>query len=396
MWDRSYRWQRIARVSAGGAVLVAAVVGAIAFSRSTAFARSMDAASEIGREIRADANSRVTVDIPAGLGDLKPGVLVYREREDGAAEVVGRVVKVGETAGETRSVTLLLTPTAAGAMRHGGVVKAASPTVSLEQAVRLLMAPGVPRDEAAIAKDALWPALDKHVLPGVTARIEKELSDAAMSLDKDDAELLTGALTELHKDLAPLEEKLLNRMAQRAWEVIGVKGAAEGVLRKAGDSVGNAYKDATDWVKGLWGDKNKSEKKESDFLSDETKVALRLALEEEATKFWEENREEITEKTGKVLSARKQDFLDAWNKRWAPKLYEKAVVPGWLEGEKEVLKAAEAYADGFARRRLLTSQGGPRLLLAFALRGALQISDSPLILIAPDHSGRVEFQWLVP
>ncbi len=395
MWDRSYRWQRLTRIAAGTSCIVAGVVAVAVLAQNPAFARGMEAASEIGREIRPDADSRITLEMPVSLG-ARPGVLVYRERQDGAAEVVGRVTGIGDAREGSRPVIILLAPAAAGLMRGGGRVKGATPAVSLEDAVRLLLAPGVPRDEAVIARDALWPALEKHVMPGVTSRVEAELSRAVADLDKDDAELLTGALDEIHKELAPLEEKLLNKLAERAWGVVGVKGVAEGVLRKSADTMGNAAKGAVDWVKGLWGDNNKSERNERDFLSDQTKLALRLAMEEEVVKFWEDNRAEIVETTGKVLAARKEEFAAAWNKRWAPRLYERAIEPGWLEGEKEVLKAAENYANDFARRRLLTAGGGPRLLLAFALRGALQISDSPLLVISPDQSGRVAFDWLVP
>ncbi|MBV6515841.1 MAG: hypothetical protein HPKKFMNG_01494 [Planctomycetes bacterium] len=394
MWDRSYRFLRLTRLAAGGLTLGAGVLALAGFARSEAAARSSTALAEIAREADASHEGRLVVRLPRSLG-VKAGNLVHREREDGAAEIIGRVIAVREDGGACEA-TLMLTPRAASEMKQGATLKGAPATVSLESAVRLLLAPDIPRDEAARAKDALWPSLEKHVLPGITARMEKELVAAVEDLSPEDEQLLRDALDELHKDLAPMEEKLLNRMAERAWEVVGVGGVAEGIVRKAADGAGNTYKDVKDWVRGIFGSEEKSEKSNRDFLSEEKKIALRLALEEEATKFWDDNRKEIVEKLGKVLSARKQDFADAFNKRWAPRLYEKAVVPAWFEGERNVIEAAENYAVDFSNRRLLTSQGGPRLLLAHALRGALSISDAPLLVLARDSSPGVKFDYLIP
>lgn len=394
MWDRSYRFLRLTRLAAGGLTLGAGVLALAGFARSEAAARSSTALAEIAREADASHEGRLVVRLPRSLG-VKAGNLVHREREDGAAEIIGRVIAVREDGGACEA-TLMLTPRAASEMKQGATLKGAPATVSLESAVRLLLAPDIPRDEAARAKDALWPSLEKHVLPGITARMEKELVAAVEDLSPEDEQLLRDALDELHKDLAPMEEKLLNRMAERAWEVVGVGGVAEGIVRKAADGAGNTYKDVKDWVRGIFGSEEKSEKSNRDFLSEEKKIALRLALEEEATKFWDDNRKEIVEKLGKVLSARKQDFADAFNKRWAPRLYEKAVVPAWFEGERNVIEAAENYAVDFSNRRLLTSQGGPRLLLAHALRGALSISDAPLLVLARDTSPGVKFDYLIP
>lgn len=395
MWDRSYRWQRSARVIAGVGAIGAALFGLARFSQTQAAERSVAAVKEVAREADPDNVSRVNVRLPADLG-VKRGVLVHRERPDGAAEIVGRVIDVREIDKGTVEATLMLTPDMAQQVRKGALLKGAAPTVSLEMAVRLLLAPDIPRDEAAIARDALWPTLKTEVLPGITSRIETELVAAAQNLDEKDQELLRIAMDQLHKDLAPLEEKLLNRLAERSWEVIGVSGVAEGVVRKAADGAGNTYKSVKDWVKGIWGDKEETPKEERDFLSEEKKIALRLALEEETVKFWDDHKKEIVEAVGKVIGERKDDFAKAFNDRWAPRLYEKAVVPAWFAGEKSVIKAAEAYAVDFANRRLLTTDGGPRLLLAHALRGALHISDAPLLVIAKSEKPGVSFEYLIP
>lgn len=395
MWDRSYKWQRSARVVAGVGAVAGILIGLARFSQTDAAARSAAAVKEVAREADPANEARVAVRIPAELG-VRPGVLVHREREDGAAEIVGRVILVRKIDSGTDEAVLMLTPETAAMARQGAIVKGALPTVSLEMAVRLLLAPNIPRDEAAIARDMIWPTLKTKVLPGITSRMETELVNAAMNLDEEDQKLLRLAMDQLHKDLAPLEEKLLNRLAERSWEVIGVSGVAEGVVRKAADGASNTYKDVSDWVKGILGKEEKSEKSDRDFLSEEKKIALRLALEEETTKFWDDHRKEIVEAVGKVIGERKDDFAKAFNERWAPKLYEKAVVPAWFEGERDVIKAAENYAVDFANRRLLTNDGGPRLLLAHALRGALNISDAPLLVLARGDKPGVQFEYLVP
>ena len=395
MWDRSYRWQRSARVLAGTGAVCAALIGLARFSQTDAAARSAQAVKEAAREADPENVSRVNVRLPADLG-VRQGVLVHREREDGAAEIVGRVIAVRNIDKGTDEATLMLTPEMAKMVRKGAILKGAAPTVSLEMAVRLLLAPDIPRDEAAIARDALWPTLKTEVLPGITSRIETELVSAAQTLDEKDQELLRTAMDQLHKDLAPLEEKLLNRLAERSWEVIGVSGVAEGVVRKAADGAGNSYKAVKDWVKGIFGEKEETPTENRDFLSEEKKIALRLALEEETKKFWDDHRKEIVDAVGDVIGERKDDFAKAFNERWVPRLYEKAVVPAWFDGEKSVIKAAEAYAVDFSKRRLLTQNGGPRLLLAHALRGALHISDAPLLVLASSEKPGVKFEYLIP
>ncbi|MCA8947080.1 MAG: hypothetical protein KDB29_12685, partial [Planctomycetes bacterium] len=92
---------------------------------------------------------------------------------------------------------------------------------------------------------------------------------------------------------------------------------------------------------------------------------------------------------------RKVDFIAKFEEKWGPKLYEKALVPSWMDNERYVLDAAESYANDFAKRRLLTSEGGPRLLLAYALRSSLNITNEPLLVIKPDNSGEVKYEWIM-
>lgn len=394
MWDRSLRWQRLARMAAGGAACAALFVGLGALSTTEAAGRARAGVAEISRESQPDADSRVLCTVPTTLA-VRPGVLVYRELPDGSGEIVGRVIGVRGQGAESE-VTVLLTPTAAGAMARGGKLRAAEPTLSVEHAFRLLISPEIPRDEAGRARDAIWPAIEKHILPGLKERLTREVTHSFDQLDPEDAELLNATMADLRTELAPMEQELLNKLANRAWEVIGVSGVAEGVLRKASDGAENTYNDVKDWVKGWWEEKKESESVNRDFLSEEKATALRIALEEEVETYLKEHENEIKEKLNKVSNNRRAEFIQQFETKWGPKLYENAVVPAWLEGEDGVLEAAEQYAEDFARRRLLTDKGGPRLLLAYALRSSLEITSDPLLVIAPDQSGRVQFEWIMP
>ena len=395
MWDRSLRWQRLARVSAGGVALAALGVGVIAFAQTPAASRAAEGVAEIRRETGGDAASRVTVTVPTSLGARRGG-LVYRENADGSGDIVGRVVEVAEPAGGTQEITLLLTPAASGMLVGGGKVRGAAPTLSVEHAFRLLIAPHIPRQEAAIARDMLWPAIQRHVGPGLKERLVKELTHSMDDLTPEDKDLLNATVADLRKEVGPLEQQLLNRLANRAWQVIGVSGVAEGVVRKAADEATNTLEDVKGWVKGWFGKGGEAEKVNRDFLTEEKATALRLTLEEEVNLFLKENEKPIKEAFNKVLNERRREFIEKFETKWGPKLYENAIVPAWLEGEEGVLAAAEQYANDFARRRLLTEKGGPRLLLAYALRTSLDITGDPLLVVAPDDSGRVEFEWIMP
>ena len=395
MWDRSYRWQRLARISAGAVAVLGAVVALAVASQTEAAARAGDGIAEISREASPDSASTVECEVPASLG-VKKGVLVYREGQDGTAEIVGRVIRVGDADSENQSITVLLTPSAAGAMSGGGKLRGAEPTLSVENAFRLIISPDIPREEAKIARDTLWPAIQEHVLPKLKERVTKEVTESFDNMDDDDRALLDQSVRELRVEMRDLEEQLINRVANRAWEVIGVSGVAEGILRKTGEGAENTYRKARDWVKSWWGDEEKAEATNRDFLTEERAQALRIALEQEVEDFLKENDAEIKRKLNKVLNNRRAEFVEKFETKWGPKLYENALVPSWLEGENGVLEAAERYANDFAKRRLLTSEGGPRLLLAYALRSSLGITQDPLLVIAPAETGSVEFEWIMP
>ncbi|MBX3474776.1 MAG: hypothetical protein KF754_10365 [Planctomycetes bacterium] len=385
----------MARIAAGGFAVAALGAGAISFAQTPAASRASAGIAEISRESNPDSKAQITVSVPASL-EVRRGGLVYRENQDGSGSIVGRVIKVEAASGDMQQITLLLTPAASGLVAEGGKVRGAAPTLNVEHALRLLVSPDIPRDEATRARDAIWPAVEKAILPGLKDRLTTELTQSMENLAPEDADLLNATVGDLRKEMAPLEEQLLNKLANRAWEVIGVSGVAEGVIRKAGDGAKNSYNDAKEWVKGWFGKKEEVEKSNRDFLTEEKATALRIALEEEVEKFLKDNDREIKTAFNKVLNERRKDFIQKFETKWGPKLYEKAIVPSWFEGEEAVIAAAESYANDFARRRLLTEKGGPRLLLAYALRTSLDISDDPLLVIAPAKTGRVEFEWIMP
>lgn len=394
MWDRSYRWQRLARVIAGGLAVAAMLTATIVVSQTEGAERAADGIAEISREASPDRDAQVICDVPSEL-NVRKGVLVFREGNDGTAEIVGRVIRVNEVNTDSTRVTVLLTPTQAGAMANGGKLRGAAPTLSVEHAFRLIISPDIPREEAIIARDTIWPAINDHVLPDLKERLTSEVTRSFEDLDEEDSKLLNETVNDLRSELAELEEALLNRLANRAWEVIGVSGVAEGVLRKASDSAGNTVDDVKGWVKGWFGKEEETDEANRDFLTEERATALRIALEQEVEDFINENRDDIEKAFNTVLNRRKTDFIAKFEDKWGPKLYENALVPSWMDNERHVLDAAESYANDFAKRRLLTSEGGPRLLLAYALRTSLDITDEPLLVIAPDDSGEVKYEWIM-
>ena len=284
MWDRSYRWQRLARIVAGCIALVALFSVTAVVSQTEAAGRASAGVAEIGREAAPDQASQVVCQVPHELGTSR-GVLVYREGDDGKAEIVGRVIDVSVINESTDEITVLLTPAQAGAMAKGGKLRGAAPTISVEHAFRLIISPDIPREEAIIARDTIWPAINEHVLPDLKERLTSEVTRSFEDLDEEDTKLLNETVDDLRSELSELEEALLNRLANRAWEVIGVSGVAEGVLRKASDGAGNTVNDVKDWVKGWFGKEESSEETNRDFLTEERATALRIALEEEVEAF---------------------------------------------------------------------------------------------------------------
>jgi len=139
MWDRSYRWQRHVRVAAGCAVILALIVAAVILSGTSAAARTRAGARDLARELFSPAEQIIRMDVPAALLP-RVGTLVYRQREDGVAQVIGRVVAVEAAERDQVALTIRLSAPSASLSRGGGVIKGAPAALSMRDAVRLLHA----------------------------------------------------------------------------------------------------------------------------------------------------------------------------------------------------------------------------------------------------------------
>ncbi|MEX2112769.1 MAG: hypothetical protein WD845_06255, partial [Pirellulales bacterium] len=295
----------------------------------------------------------------------------------------GRVVSVTPGEPHERELRIRLTSHADEAANPGGVLKGAPASLDLRDAISLLISPNTPEQELLLARDVIWPSVRARLLPQIMDGLARELSRGMTSLDGQDEVLLAESFEQLREKLKPLEEQLVNRLAHRAWDAVGVKGLASGIWNATAGDVHNRGAVATDWWLRLLGRPAITEKADRPFLSDETALALQAALEEEAIAFWKENRAAIFAALKSVVIEMRPEFEEAFRQRWAGMLYERAIMPAWRDSQDIVLDAVQDYANDFAARRLLTKEGGPRLLFAFALRSSLDISDEPLLIFAP-------------
>jgi hypothetical protein len=396
MWNRSYRWQRHSRLAAGALVLVALLAGMIAIAGTAPAERARAGARDLVREI-SSSDRVIKVTVPSAL-EARSGTLVYREREDGGARVIGRVITVDAREANQVELSIRLVASPAGETSRGGTIKGAPATLDLRDAVRLLINPGTPADEAALARDTIWPSVQAHVLPGLVDGLIRETSNELASLDREDEALLAKTVERLREVLQPIEDKLVDRLAKRTWDTIGVQGLAAGIWRKTAEDVQKRSLSVAEWAWRLLGSKPAPEPAERPFFSDETMLALRTALEQETLDFWSENRSTIINALKNVILERRDDFEAAFKERWAGLLYQRAVLPAWEAGKEKVLDSIQDYAHGFAERRLLTKNRGPRLMFAFALRSSLDISDDPLLVFVPatdDATDRVVYEPLL-
>jgi hypothetical protein len=389
MWNYSHHWQRHARLIAGAAVLVLLVSSGIALERTSPARRTLAGVGDLVRELRASAKRTVDVAVPAGLG-TRPGALVYLEKAEGFAQVIGRVIAV--EAGDQDQVRLgirLMGPIASSAST-GGVLKGAPASLDLRDAVRLLISPDTPNEEALLARDAIWPSVQASVMPGMIDGLIAEISKDLTVLDQQDRALLAKSMEQLRDALKPLEEELINRLAVRSWEIVGAKGLAQGIWRTTAGSIQNKSRALVDLWWQLFSEQTTSPTASRPFFSEEMNLALQSALEEETLAFWKEHQAAIIDAMRRVIDQDRPEFETAFRERWASILYERAMVPAWLAGQDKVLAAVQEYANDFAARRLLTNKGGPRLLFAHALRSSLGISDAPLLVFAPGKQGNID------
>src|SRR5262245_27235233 len=135
MWNLSYRWQRHARLAAGALVLLGSAIGIWLVMGTTAAQRAGAGARDLVGELRASGDLQFDVDVPA---TLKPrvGTLVYLHREDGVAQVIGRVVDMHTIDAQRVQLNVRLTTPVGGQGKPRGVVLGAAASLDLRDAMR--------------------------------------------------------------------------------------------------------------------------------------------------------------------------------------------------------------------------------------------------------------------
>ncbi len=381
MWNRSYNWQRQVRLAAGAVSLVALAVALIVLQRTAPARRVQAGARDMLAELRSPTGQEIDVSVPTNLR-ARAGNLVYRDRRDGIPQVIGRVVAAHNSEKNRTSLRIRMTAPATDTAELSGVLKGAPASLDLRDAISLLISPNTPEQELILARDTIWPSVRARLLPQMIDGLAREVAREMATLDDDDKALLADSFGRMRIRLRPLEEQLVNRLSQRAWDTVGVAGVASGIWNATADGVQNGRANATDWWLRLMGQPPRGEKIDRAFLSDETAAALQTALEEEAIAFWQENRDAILAALKSVVVEMRPEFEAAFKQRWAGMLYQRAILPAWQENQDVVLDAMQQYVNDFAMRRLSTREGGPRLLFAYALRSSLDISDEPLLIFS--------------
>jgi hypothetical protein len=397
MWDRSYRWQRDVRLVAGVVVLLSLTGASVLLARTSAAHRTRDGARDLASELLSPDRQIIEVQVPAALR-TQVGTLVYREREDGISQVIGRVVAVHAEGQDQVTIVIRQSATSTSLLHRGGILKGAPAALGLRDAVRLLVSPNTPSEEAMIARDMIWPSIRTNVLPRIVDGLVREISADLADPGPEDAELLKRLVENLHQIIESFENDLVERLAKRTWDIVGAQGLASGVLRAKANDAKAKDANVADFWSWLIGNKGKSDATDRPFLSEKTRQALTVALEDEAVGFWKDNRAQIVEAFKNAIDARRQDFEAAFNERWSGALYERVIVPAWRTGQAKVIESIESYVSDFSARRLLTNQGGPRLLFAYILRSYLDISVAPLLILTPaadGHSDQVIYEPLL-
>lgn len=392
MWDRSYRWQRHVRLAAGGLVILALIVAAAILSGTSAAARTRAGARDLTQELFSPADQIIRVDVPTSLLP-RVGTLVYQQREDDVAQVIGRVVEVSAAEKDQVGLAIRLSAPSAGLARQGGIIQGAPADLNMRDAVRLLVSPNTPNEEALLARDAIWPSVRENLVPEIMNGLVREISQELADPSPEDAELLKSFAGSLHESLGPLEEQLVQRLAGKAWDVVGVQGLAGGAIRATTGNAASLAGSISAWWSWFQGEETDKDAPPRPFLSEKMSVDLKTALETEVITFWGENREQIVAAFEKAVDAHRADFDKAFTDRWSGRLYDRVIEPAWQAHQDQVLTSVETYVRSFTERRLLTKEGGPRLKFAFLLRSYLDISTAPLLVVSPAEGDSRQFVY---
>ncbi len=172
-----------------------------------------------------------------------------------------------------------------------------------------------------------------------------------------------------------------------------MQGLAGGAIRATTGNAASLAGSISAWWSWFQGEESDENAPPRPFLSEKISAELRVALESEVIKFWEENREQIVEAFKKSIDAQRGEFDKAFTERWSGRLYDRVIEPAWLSHQDDVLSSVEGYVRSFTERRLVTQEGGPRLKFAFLLRSYLEISTAPLLVVSPGESDSGQFVY---
>ncbi len=397
MWNRTANAQSKARLAAGTCAALAIVI--LPFTTSgpgNPLALTEHVSTAVG-SIVGSQSRLLPVDFGAnGPEAYRPrlvsslsGTLVFAETADGTGSIVGTLVSHGD------QWFIALRPDVADQLRDRVDLLYAGPIYSFDDALALLCAPEGLAGELELARESLLPVIRQNILDPMQVRLREELTGLVAEIPDMHADEIEQIATDLRRELDPEIGSLTSKLAEAAWDEVGVIGVAEGVGRGALNTGEAAWGWTKRTVGGLFGGDDKEEPKESesskprDFLSDDRKQRIAAAVTKEAATYWEANREGILAKAGRVLGKYEANLAKAFEEKWLPRLYDRVVKSAWEMRGDAVDQALRNYAEDFATRRLTAGSGGPTLALAYAVRSGTGITDHPLFVIRKrtDDSG---------
>ncbi len=340
----------------------------------------------------------MVLEVPRSLG-AAAGDLIHLQRDDGETEVVGRVVGTAAQSATTTQLQLELMSPAIHQSDHGWMLEGAPRAVGLEAVVRLLLSPDALLDEARLAREAICPTIEQHLLPTLMSRLWPELSDLLQNPNDEDVRLLQQAIAETRGQLAPLEAELVERLSRQAWEIVGLRGMAAGFWR-TDVRRRREYRQGFSRLVGASHRLGRDRRpRGSRFPLGRNPGGTAAGTAGRVDRVLERTSRRSHNADDPGVVASQSGLAQAARLRWGPRLYERVIQPAWVEGEAEVIQAVERYTQDFTSRRLLTPRGAPRLLLAHACRSELGVSAAPLLVLAPlptEPAGEFRYQPLVP
>jgi hypothetical protein len=379
MWNPSASWQRRVRLTAGLAVLIVALAGPpVCLLLGGASVRE---AAEAVTGLVTDEDCLLPVDLTGAPPDLRArdlaGLAVYRQLPDGSGTLVGRLVV------QDGAVAVRVAPAAAAACQGGGQLLHAPRLRDLEDVLAVLLAPDGVDGELDLARAQLVPTLRRQLLARMQDRLDRTLADLVAELPERHGREVEVMLEDLEEALAPETERLIDALVERSWKTVGFWGVTVGVARKATEGARRLLYSGEEKLRAAFGSEPPEDRPSMDFLSQDRTEELRRGLEHELETFWNERGDAILETASDVLEEHSSTTLASLKETWLAELQERVLEESWREAREPVLEAVSSYATDFARRRLITTRGGPTLSLAFAIRSTTHITRRPLLVLQP-------------